>query len=271
MRKFYFMKDELRNYYENEGKSDYQSKLYQSRDHVHNRLKSEVIRMILKHIKESYYFLDAGCAEGLYPKIISSHSKIICGLDISKRKIRRGHMKLKDIKNLFLFIGDVENIPFKKGFDMIISIETLEHIPNINKVLLGFKRILNKNSILILSVPTEKNGFFASKRSNSWHKSGHLHIFSRKNIVSLLMENGFSVEKKIVIDVLGSEMRNMIGKIIRLGKNKSKLKNQGKNNFKMDLSYGYKFRYKLDKLLSKIPFINERGNYCIFVCRNNGN
>jgi len=265
------MKNKLKCYYEKEGESDYQSRLYQIHDHVHNRLRYEVTRIILKHIKPSYYFLDVGCAEGLYPKIASMYSKIACGLDISRPKIKRGYGRLKNIKNLFLFIGDAENLPFKQKFDIVISIETLEHVPDVNKVLLEFKKILNKNSILIVSVPTKKNTLLASKRSQMWHKSGHLHIFSRENIVDLLMKNGFNVEKKIVIDVLGSDARSKIGKIIRLRiKNKpGVLKNQGKTKFKKNLSY--KFRYKIDFLLSKIPFINKKGSYCIFICKNKRN
>lgn len=57
------------------------------------------------------------------------------------------------IKNLHAIQGDIRNLPFEdEFFDIILDLSTLDHIPEdkVPKVLQQYKRVLKKDSILVL-------------------------------------------------------------------------------------------------------------------------
>lgn len=206
-------RQELRAFYEAEGQSDYQARLYNPRDWVHLRLKSVVLDQVKARCRPNTVLLDAGCAEGLYLREVQSLVRQAVGLDRSCPKLVRGVALTHGYAHLHFSVADLEQIPFAStSFDLVLSVETIEHVPEHGAAIAELHRVLKPDGILVISVPTEKDELGgAYKMQLDWrHKSGHLHSFSRDEFAGLLNEAGFSVERQITVDMLGGRLRYAI-------------------------------------------------------------
>ncbi|CAJ35688.1 class I SAM-dependent methyltransferase [Methanocella arvoryzae] len=95
------------------------------------------------------YILDAGCGEGIIMK--SLHGRNLCGIDISTKAIALAK-EMNPGSNVFC--GTLYSLPFKdESFDLILSIETLEHLYAPENALRELKRVTKK--YCIVSVPNE--------------------------------------------------------------------------------------------------------------------
>ena len=126
--------------------------------------------------------------------------------------------------NHFMADLDVGTTPFKDNeFDVIIFTEVLEHIfaPPKN-ILIELKRILKGTGLLILSVPniaTLSNRLkllFGKQilsdpdkvmRKNYIHGHGHLHEYTKKEIVSLCQAAGFKV---VQVEMLSEPLSQLL-------------------------------------------------------------
>lgn len=102
--------------------------------------------------------LDAGCGDGVFiSKIICKFTRII-GLDLSFRSLLYMREKEKGIQHVPFVQGDIENLPFKsEKLPLIVSIETVEHLVEIEKGLEEIHRCLCPKGILIATVPSAIN------------------------------------------------------------------------------------------------------------------
>lgn len=103
-------------------------------------------------------FLDAGCGDGVFiEKIIYKFPRII-GLDLSFRSLFYIKKNEKYIQHVPLIQGDIENLPLKSAkIPLIVSIETLEHLVDMERGLTEIKRCLCPQGILIATVPSVIN------------------------------------------------------------------------------------------------------------------
>lgn len=276
--------DELRSFYDEEGQKDYQTSLYKADDWVHNRMKNMVIGYSKQLCKRSHTILDAGCAEGLYLRELSSFVTQTYGIDISTSKIRRGLEYAQEFHNVNLLISVLVAMPFPSAsFDLVLSIETLEHVPAPDKALREIYRVVRPGGWLICSVPTEQDEYLGSwKRERTWReKSGHLHSFSQQGFKKLLEDEGFSVREQIAVDVLGPKVRlhitssslwvwsKRVYSWLRGGKSSTRSRTpSGQCDGETELSLPHislGWWRRLDELLSNIPLTNKRASYCIYI------
>ncbi|MBT9168212.1 MAG: Ubiquinone/menaquinone biosynthesis C-methyltransferase UbiE [Syntrophomonadaceae bacterium] len=95
--------------------------------------------------------LDLGAGEGIFSSAI--FDKIEIGVDLSLDSLRY-------CQNLHTYRGcilaDARNLPFKQGsFGSVFSNCTIEHIPELESVLLEISRVSRKGGKFILTVPTD--------------------------------------------------------------------------------------------------------------------
>jgi ubiquinone/menaquinone biosynthesis C-methylase UbiE len=162
----------------------------------HYRRFNEVLRL-LKPI--SGPALDIGCHSGTFTKKVLSKIKTqkIYGIDISplaislaKKRIPYGKFK----------VADAIKLPFKDNyFEAIICLEVLEHIDNPMLVLKEMKRVLKKNGIAILLVPTDNSlfkiiWFLWTLRYSVW-RHAHVQSFSSDRLEKKLKKMDFKIEK----------------------------------------------------------------------------
>ena len=178
--------------------SDFQ-KLYKS-DY---RLRNLVEKI---HIKNGR-ILDIGCGGGTLTRSLTYYypQAQIFGCDISKTAIKfakslgRGKVKYDMIKN--------QKLPYKDNFfDVCLSLDVLEHVPDINLYLKEAKRVLKNNGLFYLVVPCEGQPFtltsFFQKikigENLTYKNFGHIHPeFTHDYICRLLNSFNFKVcEKK---------------------------------------------------------------------------
>lgn len=97
--------------------------------------------------------LDIGCGFGEFGGVFFS-SQVEVGLDINEKEILEAATSGKYKKTI---AADARNLPFKNNsFKTIISISTLEHIPNNAKVFKEAFRVLSPGGVFMFTVPTEK-------------------------------------------------------------------------------------------------------------------
>ncbi|MDP3975502.1 MAG: glycosyltransferase [bacterium] len=101
--------------------------------------------------------LDIACGTGYGTQTLEQEgaSKVV-GIDIDKETIDYAHQYFP-LKNGEYIAADAQSIPFKENeFDVVVSFETLEHIPDYQLFLKEARRVLKPNGILILSTPNNE-------------------------------------------------------------------------------------------------------------------
>lgn len=147
--------------------------------------KRRIVTSCIQHYlkKKSSRILDIGCGAGKNLEQLKKFGKIY-GLDSSKEAIK--FCKKRGLRNIRL--GKAENMPFKpNSFDLIALLDVLEHTDD-NKTLREVHRVLQKNGLLIITVPA------LSWLWSEWDKVlHHQRRYNKYDIISVLSRNNFEV------------------------------------------------------------------------------
>jgi ubiquinone/menaquinone biosynthesis C-methylase UbiE len=118
-----------------------------------------ILDFLKKRINQKKKILDAGCGEGRFSRYFIENKANITSMDFSEEYIRLAKKNLK--KGRFV-IGSVTNLPFKdNSFDFIFSVDVLQHVPDLEKAIKEFFRVLRKGGALII---VDKNKFGLHKK-----------------------------------------------------------------------------------------------------------
>ncbi len=169
--------------------------------HIGSQLRFIHFRKMIESIPEfsPKKILDAGCGIGFYSFWLNKRYPLsrIKGYDIDKKKIsfcKRYSKKLK-IDNADFFSEDILNMRNKKDFDLVISIDVLEHIRDHKVVLANFYSLLSKGGYLYIHVPCEKQKLFF-KEFSQYHYTGHVvDGFNLESLKKDMKKTGFKVIK----------------------------------------------------------------------------
>jgi len=146
-------------------------------------------------------FLEVGCARGLYSKVAKDRGWETKAVDISKTMIDLA----RKVFGIDAIHGDWLNvIPNSPKFDLIYCSHVIEHIPNPNEWMLGFKEILNPNGILVIEVPNMNSPDRKFKRNfkriglrkdkwAKWRTPDHLFEPDENSFKYLISVSGFSI------------------------------------------------------------------------------
>lgn len=131
----------------------------------------EVITILKKINERPLKILDIGCADGYLLEQIIKNIDInqieLFGMDISQNRIALAKKRLNNYKNaISLNIENAERLSYSDNqFDIIISIETLEHLINPQKAINEIKRITKNEGKIIITVPSRHMSFLSSFKS----------------------------------------------------------------------------------------------------------
>ncbi len=132
------------------------------------------------YAKKSEKILDVGC--GISP--VSPVTSRTVFIDSDKNA-----MQMLTKKGYKTVIGDAEKIPVKKeSVNAVFSSEVLEHVHDYKKSLKEFNRVLKKNGVLFLTVPTHMK-YWAFDDDYV----GHLRRFDPKRLASEIESEGFEI------------------------------------------------------------------------------
>ncbi len=155
-------------------------------------------RKIFQRTGDSVSILDAGCGYGQYDYYMSSrisNAKIL-GVDVKQEQI-------DDCNQFFQKIGRGERVSFQYAdltdfvredeYDMILSVDVMEHIQEDGKVFLNFAKSLKKGGTLLISTPSDQGG--SDVHDEGEHSFIDEHVRDGYNIDDIrrkLAEAGFS-------------------------------------------------------------------------------
>jgi 2-polyprenyl-3-methyl-5-hydroxy-6-metoxy-1,4-benzoquinol methylase len=147
----------------------------------------DLIELINKNNIKSV--LEVGCGRGDLLRYIKNNTdiEIIKGIDIH-------NLDMNDIfyqKINILDSNDFNKIK-KEQYDLIISINVLEHIHNPFDFVSRMKKILNKNGYLYLVAPSFKS-LWMPDSMNFYGDYTHIRPFSQKGMKRLLMDNNMKI------------------------------------------------------------------------------
>ncbi|MCD6115360.1 methyltransferase domain-containing protein [bacterium] len=179
-------------------------------------------------IKPGERILDIGCANGRFCELVFQRRAKYWGIDVSEKMIsiaRRRYPKAK------FFVSDFLSFPFGKNFfDKVYCLSVFHHIPSKKfriKFLQEIKRVLKPGGIVILTIwnlgkkRKIKNLLFKYTLKRFFGKSGldfgdlflpwknekgevlalrYFHVFSKKELVSLVKEAGFEIKKSGLLE-----------------------------------------------------------------------
>jgi 2-polyprenyl-3-methyl-5-hydroxy-6-metoxy-1,4-benzoquinol methylase len=138
---------------------------------------------------------EVGCGHGFMSIALSSYVEQLVGFDVDSNAINTAvYLKAKySIKNLnfFVFDGYNTNKP-ENSYDVVLSADVLEHVPEPVKYINECYRILKDDGVLILTTP---NGLIAKKNERiiKRHSPFHISEYYPIELENMLMANKFKI------------------------------------------------------------------------------
>ena len=176
-----------------------------SDENVHTPFIAKDLKKILSERNFSNLeHLDIGCGNGFITKIINKFFKKTTGIDLSNEGIKLAKKKSKKIKNLnFLNIAPEKLIKKNIKFDVITTIEVIEHQYDPFEFMSNIEKLSKKNGYVLITTPYHgyiKNlilsllGLMDNHFTALW-THGHIKFFSIKSLKKLISNYNFDIEE----------------------------------------------------------------------------
>jgi 2-polyprenyl-3-methyl-5-hydroxy-6-metoxy-1,4-benzoquinol methylase len=137
--------------------------------------------------------LEFGCGTGLLSFQLRHYFKTITLADSSEGmiKVLQDKIAKKGVENFKpLLIASLENDLKINEYDVIYTLMTLHHIPDVNHIVKVFNSLLKRGGYFCIADLVKEDGSFHSHHDNFDGHNG----FDRKELSALLSGNGFNVE-----------------------------------------------------------------------------
>ena len=194
--------NQLKEYYEKEYQSTNSlvTGVAQSpREHYEDRMKTiqSVYKQIQPLLSPKMKVLEVGCGAGELLSLIKPNVARCLGVELNTPFVEF----IKNDLGIEAYAEDINKLKLNDRFDLIISISTLDHLPNPYHTLLSMKKMLSPGGKIYLEIPNideALNRFLPEanrKRYNDffWHRA-HLFYFSKETISSLFRKAGMKVK-----------------------------------------------------------------------------
>lgn len=132
--------------------------------------------------------LDMACGCGYGSALLAEQNpdKQITGIDIDPEAIAYAQANYQR-DNLRYLCANAETFADSQGFDSIVSLETIEHLPNPQRLVDNYASLLTKGGRIIASVPTTPT------LDGNPH---HLHDFSPRSFHALFRRHGLTPKER---------------------------------------------------------------------------
>ncbi|MFC1577301.1 class I SAM-dependent methyltransferase [Candidatus Omnitrophota bacterium] len=152
--------------------------------------------------------LDFGCSQGdLVQGFIDCGCDAV-GVDISKKASLEAQKR-----GVHIYHGHLENVPFPdNSFDIIVSIETIEHIPYLDAVCNKIRHLLKERGMLIIKVPNDVDGYRRTFFKKIWWMIPPVHVrfFTIRNIANIFGRYGFRIVAVRTSGLFGCDIADII-------------------------------------------------------------
>lgn len=176
----------------------------------------------MSSIEDRAYILDVMCRSGKAEEYYNKKKKNLrfVSMDVSSRLLKEAKKRFKKnkIKGKLLKLISLD-LPFKdRTFDNVISYETIEHLPDPEKIIMEFARVLKKNGELVLSCPNTSWEWIHSLVAflGIHHSEGPHRFIPRKEVIYYLKKAGFKTikEKTVILIPVGPRILRNFGELI---------------------------------------------------------
>jgi arsenite methyltransferase len=161
--------------------------------------------------------LDVGSGPGFLSNAISDcvgQTGSVCGIDISKPLLDVAHSQIKDRVGVEFLLGDATKLPFPSDdFDVVVSTQVLEYVPEVNVALVEFHRVLRTGgTVALLDTDWDSIVWHSPDRArmNRILKTWEQHAadpFLPRTLATRLIRAGFQVLSQKIIHIYNAEFR----------------------------------------------------------------
>jgi len=96
--------------------------------------------------------LDAGCGTGLLFSHVGEKTRIVVGLDVSKKSLLVARGRVGALSNVDIVQADADNMPFgKRVFSHVFAFTLIQNTPNPVETLRELERVASKDAVLIVT------------------------------------------------------------------------------------------------------------------------
>lgn len=109
------------------------------------------LRQLLRQVEvyQGQRILEVSCDQGQLTEQLRDFSSLVVGVDINAKAVEKSGKE-------YLQVMDAQALQFPDGsFDLVVSANTIEHIPDLAKAIHEFERVLGLGGFLILIYPWE--------------------------------------------------------------------------------------------------------------------
>lgn len=154
-----------------------------------------IIKNVLKKEKLSakkMEALDIGCFTGSFLLLLKKIGFGVTGLELQQDAVTIAKKRLHN--RVFTVDIMTDKLPNKK-YDLVSMLGLIEHVKNPTLLIKKTKSLLNENGLIIIQTP-DSASIPAQVLQKYWPPFSpieHIHLFSRKSLVLLLLNSGFEV------------------------------------------------------------------------------
>ncbi|MBQ4646922.1 MAG: class I SAM-dependent methyltransferase [Candidatus Gastranaerophilales bacterium] len=207
-----------------------------------------LIKNIYKLIKKYNLkkVLDFGCSDGFFIEQLSLLDKNLhfCGIEKDKTSIEACLNKKIEIYD------DLSKTNCQ--FDLIYSLNVLEHIENDCEILAQFREKLSDNGKIFLYVPSLQFLFSSMDK-----KTGHFRRYEKKELINKVKTAGFKIEKVEFCDSIG-----VLATLLYIFKDKLKSNNGDINKNQIKI---YDLIFPLSRLFDLVFFSKFIGKNLLLI------
>lgn len=159
------------------------------------------LRRVLPLIEGSFSKIaDMGCGKGIFSFELARRfpQAQVVGIDsdLEQTEVNKKIIEKNGIKNLSFECVDILKTNFENSFDLILSVDNLEHIENDQEAVAQLYKALRSGGTLICHVPALERIWIWSQTATNFEVPGHVRPgYSVEQLQGLLQSQGFQVEK----------------------------------------------------------------------------
>lgn len=142
--------------------------------------------------------LDLGCGDGRLTAELDA--RLLTAADVSPLALGRVRARLGEGRAQYLELEPDEPLPVPdSSYDLVLCAETLEHVRDVQLLLSEVRRVLGPEGRVAVTTPAHGRSTALRALTRGFEScfdplSPHLRFFTRRSLVRLLDELGFSVE-----------------------------------------------------------------------------
>jgi ubiquinone/menaquinone biosynthesis C-methylase UbiE len=127
--------------------------------------------------------LDVACGEGYGAALLATLAREVTAVDAATEVVVQARRRYGHLANVRYVEGQCESLPCADAsIDLVVSFETLEHIPDPERLLDEAARVLDKGGLLLVSTPNRE--IYSDRRG--YRNPHHVRELYRDEFVALL-------------------------------------------------------------------------------------